>query len=690
MAGAALVCSVACASRTTEWLLSHIDTKYFAAAWRDALVQCCAQGNLSAAVMLCRNRQLCIASRAFARNALALCCEGGFLSMADWLAAACDLANVEDGQLALRRSCAHGQLRAAQWVADRFHMQDCPLFGGVLADCCEGGHLATSQWLVERFSVATERLSASEVGRALEAACRHSGHLFVTQWLASRLPLTRAAVVDCGALVSCCACGDLPAAMWLVAQFGLTDDDARARNNAALVRCCEGGHLPLAQWLVENFALTADDARAQRNAALRSACRAGRDVEVRWLVERFRLGVADVTGLLGPLAMCCSGGHTGLAQWLASSLQVTPADFAPGHCRFIFAACCRAGHLDAARWLLAQGMTTADDINAHRTRLPLMVMPLASLRWLAAEFGFSGEDAHAAMVLRRACARGELKLCAWLADEIGVSAVDVRADGCSALRAACESGRLSLVRWLVVRFALDEEDTCSGQPNAFWTSCAHGHLKTAKWLLSRFPGAVGDAARSLQMCAPRPGALASDGATVQWLVARLGLRAADLAVPHADWKAVDSARGTWLVTCLSSSRHFVLARWLADEALHLTRDNAAGSALAALCTACSAADAEMAAWLVQRFDLTAEDAWRDCCCVLHYCVKSGERDMVAWAVNSFNFTADELCCQLTCAPPNMSLGRWMIAHYHITEQNANGYLPALHVLRVLTKNDECP
>ena len=73
----------------------------------------------------------------------------------------------------------------------------------------------------------------------------------------------------------------------LVDYFGITDNDARSRNNGAFRWACGNGHLETAQWLAKRFNLTIKDLRAGYNQALVWACER-KHPEVRdWIIQHF-------------------------------------------------------------------------------------------------------------------------------------------------------------------------------------------------------------------------------------------------------------------------------------------------------------------------------------------------------------------------------------------------------------------
>jgi hypothetical protein len=74
------------------------------------------------------------------------------------------------------------------------------------------------------------------------------------------------------ALRIACENGHLDVAQWLVATFGLTADDARARNNYAFRASCIYGHVNVAQWLVATFGLIVEGACVNDNYAFYYSC----------------------------------------------------------------------------------------------------------------------------------------------------------------------------------------------------------------------------------------------------------------------------------------------------------------------------------------------------------------------------------------------------------------------------------
>ena len=126
-------------------------------------------------------------------------------------------------------------------------------------------------------------------------------------------------------LRSACERGRLAAAQWLVATFGLTADDARARDNWALRWSCEKGHLAVTQWLVETFGLTAADARADCNWAMCWSCANGHLLVAQWLVSTFGLTATDARADSNrALRWSCANGHLVVVQWLMATFGLEP------------------------------------------------------------------------------------------------------------------------------------------------------------------------------------------------------------------------------------------------------------------------------------------------------------------------------------------------------------------------------
>jgi hypothetical protein len=124
-----------------------------------------------------------------------------------------------------------------------------------------------------------------------------------------------------------CSDGNLAAAEWLVATFGLTAADAQSGDNIAFCLACQNGHLDVAKWLVATFGLTAADARSGDNFALSLACLTGRLDVVKWLVATFALTAADARSVENsPPALACNNGHGGVAAWLLDTFSFTAAD----------------------------------------------------------------------------------------------------------------------------------------------------------------------------------------------------------------------------------------------------------------------------------------------------------------------------------------------------------------------------
>ena len=152
------------------------------------------------------------------------------------------------------------------------------------------------------------------------------------------------------------------------------------------------GRPAVARRLAETFGLTAEDAGAKNNAALRHACDHGHLAVAMWLVKAFGLTAAarDIGGNL--LLNTCANGHLETAQWLAAVFVLTAED-----ARAALRYACGNGHLAVAQWLVVAFGLTAADARAISTGALRATRPgdrPAVAQWLEETFGLAAEGSH--------------------------------------------------------------------------------------------------------------------------------------------------------------------------------------------------------------------------------------------------------------------------------------------------------
>jgi hypothetical protein len=240
-----------------------------------------------------------------------------------------------------------------------------------------------------------------------------------------------------------CGCGNLAAAQWLTAAFGIAAADARAADNSALRRACGNGHLHVVQWLVAEFGLTAADAHARENSALYAACVGGHLHVAVWLTAKFDYTTSDARACsCCALLIACESGHLAVAQWLAAAFGLAAAD-ARAASNYALGRACANGHLAVAQWLVAAfGLAAADARAAGNYALGRACAGghLAVAQWLVATFGLAASDARASRELWAAAAGGQPAVTQWLVTALGLTAEEARGKATRPRRASQPPG----------------------------------------------------------------------------------------------------------------------------------------------------------------------------------------------------------------------------------------------------------
>jgi hypothetical protein len=227
--------------------------------------------------------------------------------------------------------------------------------------------------------------------------CREGDLAAVT--MAAPARLTARGLAD--ALQAACHGGRRDVVEWFVAQFGVQQRHAVARNCHSTLRAVFAGfaianggapaeeRIRTAQWLTARFELAGLASTWTRRTLLRSACDAGQAEIVHWVVEAFGLGRADVVAhKCEALAGACRSGNLELVCWLAGEFRLSRKNVHTGDGNALRSACMR-GRVEVARWLV-------DEFG------PVEVSLIREL-------------------LTSACAYGRPRIAQWLVDEVGVA-----------------------------------------------------------------------------------------------------------------------------------------------------------------------------------------------------------------------------------------------------------------------------
>jgi hypothetical protein len=168
------------------------------------------------------------------------------------------------------------------------------------------------------------------------------------------------------------------------------------------------------------------------------ACVAGELTDLRWALKTFhapdwlgealkRVSRAECMELLvrecgvdvdEAFRESCSGGHLGVAKWLASTFNLT-ADDARADDNYALRHICEDGHLAEAEWLVSTFNLTANDARAdenYALRCSFLNRHLAVAQWLVATFSLTADDVRASSWL----VRREGNWAKWLFESFGI------------------------------------------------------------------------------------------------------------------------------------------------------------------------------------------------------------------------------------------------------------------------------
>ncbi len=164
-------------------------------------------------------------------------------------------------------------------------------------------------WIADQFALDA---SYDQIALGFEAACG-AGRVDIMQWLKARFNITRRALrsisahskaspmpMSSQALQFACWRGQLPAARWLVAEFGF-EWNARAHNECSLADMCGNGFVEAAAWYAETMLAGGihltngpGNRRTSGLVALHAACANGQLVAAQWATGYFKLTDKDV------------------------------------------------------------------------------------------------------------------------------------------------------------------------------------------------------------------------------------------------------------------------------------------------------------------------------------------------------------------------------------------------------------
>ena len=419
---------------------------------------------------------------------------------------------ISDFGQAFESACYGGHLNVARWIIGHVGAANIPYYSyeSAFTSLCARGRLADVRWLVKTATLPTlGHRSRSWWHEGFLAACRRD-RLRVVAWIFENFDPQKEATLLDNAFCAACEPSRLDLAQRLAGHLKPGSFEAAASISRALRGACYQGKLKTAQWLVATFGL-AEDQVTMANA-FKAACTEGHLRVARWLADRSRLDAASVrvvrpagAAVDDPLVGACANGYLKMAQWLVSRFD--PADVSRLWSDEIvwLRSACEGGYLAVARWLADHYNMNADVVKADKAI------------WNAIIDADWAPEEHVVLLNWRT----SLQALEWFIVRFGVTAEDVRGND-GVLQAACVQGILPVVQRLM-GLGLTARDLHVPGKDAFLAACAEGSLEVAQWLVAEFgPGAaVGTQANLID--AYRAAEEEEDTDVTQWLTDRFGV-----------------------------------------------------------------------------------------------------------------------------------------------------------------------
>ncbi len=235
----------------------------------------------------------------------------------------------------------------------------------------------------------------------------------------------------------------------------------------------------------------------------------------------------------------------------------------------------------------------------------------------------------------------------WMVEAFGITAAEIRADGCRVLTRACGNGFLTIAQWLADKFGLSAADVQTGGkcPSLYW-ACHGGHLAVARWLVERFDLTIAEIQADKETLVANA-AIYGRKDVLEWLVDEFGL----FIFGETQWPIWEGIGRAVFYTC--NNRHLEIAKWLVAST-KLDAKNVSDKWLTSIFTiACERGNLDIALWFSSWAGLTAEDMRAKYKEALHGAYKVGCLAAVQWMVDNFALTSDDAreCLSITPREP---------------------------------------
>jgi hypothetical protein len=202
------------------------------------------------------------------------------------------------------------------------------------------------------------------------------------------------------------------------------------------------------------------------------------------------------------------------------------------------------------------------------------------------------------------------------------------------------------------RLGLTAEGICADKNEALRVACSHGHLEVAKWLVDNH-GLVAANARARAK--------------------ETGRRAIASRAPRLS--AAAQYIGNTALSGACHNGHLAVAQWLVER-FDLSAEDARAHGNEALRYACLAGNLNVAQWLAERFHLTAHDVRTHNNFALRTACHSGRLELAQWLAKRFELNVDDArannneALRWTCDGGHSDVAQWLADDVGITAEDA--------------------
>jgi len=372
-------------------------------------------------------------------------------------------------------------------------------------------------------------------------------------------------------------------------------------------------------------------------------------VTTRWATSTpDRLALSGMAGTTPPEAVirrACTHSHLETAQWADARYAPGPGKMQGLEDDYLrldkpqreqaapspVLQACKYGTADVAIWLIARyDIKYADEYMVAACENKTGQQLLA---WLCLRYNKDGEALHDLELLRVACVQGNVQTAQLIAAMVEQKTASALHQAMESLPAACLGGHTEVAEWLITKFGMTANTSDYMNDNALVLACYTGTSAMARWLVDRLQ--LTDVHPECQLLSLRAAMIFSDVELLSWLTDRFAIAALG-----EEWGGNKILHDAYRVKHMSS------LEWVVNS-FDLTAEDARRGNNQALIMACveqTPRALEVAQWLTDRFGLTREDLLeRSGDALIHACENSArDGTKVRWMVERFGLTAADI------------------------------------------------